>query len=231
MAGVVDELTEPLVHLSGVTPALGDSGSDVLRWAGEAASQGTLRLSFDVNFRASLWPGKVAGPTLRSAATQATVVFGSDEELALLHPDGPVTLPPTAAAASAPPAVDEAISSLMEAGVSEVVRKLGPEGAEVRAGGEVAGVPAVPVTVVDLIGAGDALASSYLSGRLDGLTCEASLHRGATLAAAAIAGIGDWEHLPTRADLGLHPGDTSPLTSGATAEHVARSSSADGVSS
>jgi 2-dehydro-3-deoxygluconokinase len=59
----------------------------------------------------------------------------------------------------------------------------------------------VPVAVADTVGAGDAFTAGYLSALLEGLPVEERLRRGATLGAAAVAAYGDWEGLPTRAEL------------------------------
>lgn len=63
--------------------------------------------------------------------------------------------------------------------------------------------PALPVTVVDSIGAGDAFVSGYLSATLDGLSPEARLDRATTCGAFCVTAYGDWESLPTRDDLTL----------------------------
>jgi len=57
--------------------------------------------------------------------------------------------------------------------------------------------------VLDTIGAGDALTAGYLSGVLDGLGPAVALHRGTACGAFAVAGVGDWEGLPTRNELSL----------------------------
>ena len=59
-------------------------------------------------------------------------------------------------------------------------------------------VPAVPVTVVDVIGAGDAFTAGYLSAHLDGETASAACLASAEPSSAAfsVAGRGDWESLP-----------------------------------
>jgi 2-dehydro-3-deoxygluconokinase len=63
-------------------------------------------------------------------------------------------------------------------------------------------VPAAPTTVVDMHGAGDAFAAGYLDGLLRGAPLGARLASGAACAARVIARAGDWEGLPTRAELG-----------------------------
>jgi 2-dehydro-3-deoxygluconokinase len=71
-------------------------------------------------------------------------------------------------------------------------------------------VPAVPVTAVDVVGAGDAFVAGYLSGWLDGLDVPERLARAAVVAGFAVSCEGDWEGLPTRAELELAgpPGTT-----------------------
>jgi 2-dehydro-3-deoxygluconokinase len=63
------------------------------------------------------------------------------------------------------------------------------------------GVVARAVPVVDTVGAGDALVAGLLSGQLDGLDTAERLDRAVTCGAFAVATRGDWEGLPTRADL------------------------------
>jgi 2-dehydro-3-deoxygluconokinase len=65
------------------------------------------------------------------------------------------------------------------------------------------------VTAVDVVGAGDAFVAGYLSARLDGLDLAGRLRRGSALGAFAVGSRGDWEGLPSRAELALldHPDD------------------------
>jgi 2-dehydro-3-deoxygluconokinase len=90
---------------------------------------------------------------------------------------------------------------LLGFGVREVVVKRGARGASAYTGAGRCDEPARPVTVVDTVGAGDAFTAGYLSALLDGLPVEQRLRRGAILGAAAVAAHGDWEGLPTRAEL------------------------------
>jgi 2-dehydro-3-deoxygluconokinase len=67
------------------------------------------------------------------------------------------------------------------------------------------------VPVVDTVGAGDAFVAGYLSGHLDELTVTECLDRAVTVAGFAVATLGDWQGLPTRAELPLldaEPGTT-----------------------
>ena len=166
-----------LVLLSGITPAL----SDTARAATSAVVAGGLPVCVDVNYRAQLWSRHTAADVLGPLAVQAMIVFGDADELALVG--GP--------------------AALLAAGVREVVVKAGERGATVLTADGSWSAPARPVTVVDVIGAGDAFVAGYLSGWLDGLDPPARLDRAVTVAGFAISCFGDWEGLPTRAELDL----------------------------
>jgi 2-dehydro-3-deoxygluconokinase len=177
------------LHLSGITPALSDSGRQAVDHAITAARAAGLTVSFDVNYRAALWPASAAGPVLRELASRADVVFASRPEAALLVPDSRA-------------ATDEELCrALAGLGPAEAVLKLGDEGALAVAGGTAYAVPAVRTPVVDLVGAGDAFVSGYLSGYLGHAAPAQRLATAARTAAFALAVAGDWEGLPSRQDL------------------------------
>ncbi|WP_308402269.1 sugar kinase [Streptomyces sp. AN091965] len=182
-----------LLHLTGVTPALGE--------AARAAWEGVLRLArehavpvcLDVNFRSRLWSTREAGAFLRPWLPAVDVLVASADEL-------PVCLPPD----EEPDDVRESAERLLRLGVPEVVVKLGADGATAYGGGgAVWHRPAVPVRVVDTVGAGDAFVAGYLSALLDGADVPGRLQRAVTTGAFAVASRGDWEGAPTRAELGL----------------------------
>ena len=97
-------------------------------------------------------------------------------------------------------------------GVREVVVKRGAAGAGVHTADGRWEVPAVPVTSIDTVGAGDAFTAGYLSALLDGVDVAGRLQRGALAGAFAVSTAGDWEGLPGRAELallGTTPGGTT----------------------
>ena len=69
------------------------------------------------------------------------------------------------------------------------------------AGDEVHHAPALPVTVVDPVGAGDAFVAGYLSEVVAGGTVPERLRTGNACGAAVCGVRGDGEGLPTRAEL------------------------------
>jgi 2-dehydro-3-deoxygluconokinase len=179
-----------ILHMTGITPALGPSAAKAARSGAERARQAGRLVSFDVNYRSRLWSVEDAGTALGPLAAAASIVFGSAQELALLAAD-PATAPQAAA--------DE----LLGLGVRAVVLKRGVHGATAYTADGETSVPARAVRAVDVIGAGDAFVAGYLSGVLDGLDTDGRLRRAAAVSAFAVSSAGDWEGLPTRTELSL----------------------------
>jgi 2-dehydro-3-deoxygluconokinase len=178
------------LHLTGITPALGDDAARAVVSAAERARAAGRAVSLDVNYRARLWSAAAARPVLRSLVPLAGIVFGSEAELALL--------------ANEPAAeVKTAASELLALGVQAVVVKQGAAGAIAHTADGAVSVPARRVRAVDTVGAGDAFAAGYLSAALDGLDTAERLRRAAAVSAFAVGSAGDWEGLPTRRDLSL----------------------------
>jgi 2-dehydro-3-deoxygluconokinase len=106
---------------------------------------------------------------------------------------------------------EEAAAFLLSGQARAVVVSRGADGAEVRTADGVTQCRALPVTVVDTVGAGDALCAGFVSGLVDGLDPAAALERGVRTAAFSVATAGDWEGLPRRDELdllALDDGDT-----------------------
>lgn len=180
--------TEPaIVHLTGITPALGPGPAAAVTAAIAQARDHGVLVSFDVNFRSRLW-GDVdaARRTLTELAHAADVVFGGLEELALVASPG-----------SAGPVAE------LAGQISQLVVKLGENGARGLTHDEDVTEPAIEVQVTDPIGAGDAFVAGYLSALLDEAPLRERLSRANLCGGLAVATSGDWEGLPTREDLTL----------------------------
>jgi 2-dehydro-3-deoxygluconokinase len=171
-----------ILHVTGVTPALDPAAADAVRAAIARARSLALLVSFDVNYRSRLWPPATAGQVLRPLIGDVDVLFESADELPLVADDP---------------------AELLAAGVRDVVIKHGGDGAECHTADGKVSVPARAVPVVDVVGAGDAFVAGYLSGVLDGAGPHERLERGAVAGAFVVARPGDWEGLPTRAELPL----------------------------
>lgn len=176
--GLLDTLpltTARLVHTSGITAGL-SATCRALMLALPAKLRGTTtELSFDVNYRAGVWPVSEAAPVLLGLARQADYVFvGLDEAAALWQ-------------TTTPGAVYDLIRPLVK-----LIVKDGAIGAtEFSAAGEVF-VPAPKIQVVEEVGAGDAFAAGYLAVQLSGGTASEALESGHQLAARTLQSTSDF---------------------------------------
>ncbi|MFZ3494119.1 sugar kinase [Streptomyces sp. 5.8] len=177
-----------ILHVTGITPALGESARGAVERAVRIAKEAGVTVSLDVNYRAQLWSRSEAAQTLAALVPYANVVFAGPEEASLLVPE------------MAPADMARELTRL---GPAQAVLKLGAQGALADDGNEALVQPVVPVTCVDPIGAGDAFVSGYLAGLLDGASLAERLHLAATCGAFAVSVPGDWEGLPRRGELGL----------------------------
>jgi 2-dehydro-3-deoxygluconokinase len=75
-----------LLHLSGITPALGPGSAELAAAAARAAVERGIAVSFDGNFRAQLWQRWTDDPRpfLRPVVEQAEILFGNHRDIALL---------------------------------------------------------------------------------------------------------------------------------------------------
>lgn len=172
-------------HVSGITPAIGAQMASVTDAALSAARASGATISFDINHRSRLWDDQTARPTLHSFAVRADIVIGGSSELLLITGTTDVA---------------DATTALLAAGVREVVWKEADSASVTTAAGCVQ-VPGLKTQVVDTIGAGDAFTAGYLSGHLDGLAPQARLQRAHLMGAFVVSQLGDWEGLPSRAQL------------------------------
>lgn len=141
------ESKSKVTHVSGVTAAISDSGLELTQEIVRKERRGGI-VSFDINFRPSLW-GKEAGVVLLEISSQADVVFvGLDEAEALWG----VTTP-------------EEVRKLFPA-VRYLVVKDGGLMATTFSEDGVATSPAPKRKVVELVGAGDAFAAGWIIGLL-----------------------------------------------------------------
>ncbi|MFF1309022.1 sugar kinase [Streptomyces sp. NPDC058307] len=179
-----------VLHLTGITPALGASAAEAVLAAAKTARESGVTVCLDVNYRSRLWTSDRARTALRPILDHTDLLIASEDELPLVQ--------------DVPGAGEtEAVRGVLAAGVTEVVVKRGARGATVFTADGATDRAAREVDAVDLVGAGDAFVAGYLSGLLDGTDIPARLHRAVTTAAFAVATRGDWEGLPTRDELGL----------------------------
>ncbi|MEJ8302445.1 sugar kinase [Saccharibacillus sacchari] len=185
------------LHVTGITPALGEQTAAATRKLMELAREKGLTVSFDPNLRRKLWSEETARKTLLSLIPLCDIFMPGDEEAEFLL--GKLEIE----------AYGEAFLNM---GPKLVAMKLGAEGsigftqkAVVRA------EPFAVDRLIDTVGAGDAFASGLLSVLLDhrdeiadGLGEEAlheALRRANLLGSMATQFKGDWEGLPTLAEM------------------------------
>lgn len=181
---VLDRLRPRVLVVSGLTLGLGDDGGlgSVAAAAIRRAGARGATVVFDANLRDGVWDGAAATRDFAALRPHLDVVLAGDDELTALVPDATA---PTAA------------GRLLEGGCRAVVLKHGARGAAVVEATATTHVDAVDVDdVVDVVGAGDALAAGVVAGLLRGWPVPDGVRLGALLAARVIAGRGDWESLP-----------------------------------
>jgi 2-dehydro-3-deoxygluconokinase len=179
------------LHVTGITPALGETARAAHERALAIAGEAGVWISFDVNLRRLLWSDAEAGRVLAPLLPRATVVLGSPDELAAVaatDDDGDSTA---------------AAAALHQRGVPTVIAKLGERGAMLHDGpGPGLEVPAIRVPhIVDPIGAGDAFCAGFLAARLEGLDVPASVRWAVACGAAAVSVEGDMDGMPDRPTL------------------------------
>jgi 2-dehydro-3-deoxygluconokinase len=164
-----------LVHLTGITPALGSPSRAMVERAAAEATE----LSFDVNYRAALWSPADARAFVLGMLPRARYFFiGAEEARLVLQLDGP------------PESVLEALSRL--APHATVTLMQGAEGCTVLDGGEVLRPPRrYQVQVVDPIGAGDAYVAGFLWALLRNRPILEAIDTGQAVAALKCSTWGD----------------------------------------
>ena len=181
------------LHVSGVTAALGDGPAAAVERALELAASAGVPASLDVNHRARLWTVEAARARLRPLAPACALLLADEAEARVLVGDGAPT--------------DDAglVEALRGLGAATAVLKLGPRGA---LGLDAAGPASCAApdlrSIVDAVGAGDALAAGVIAATLAGEPLGERLRWGCELAGLAMATRGDVEGLPGAAELRRH---------------------------
>jgi len=160
-----------MVHLSGITAALGPSLRDVLRRACDEAEGAGVAISLDVNYRSRLWSAQEARAFLLEIFPRLHYLFiGADDAATVFDLVG------------SPEETLGALRALAPRATTALT--LGEAGSAVRAG-EVTVRPSklYDVTVVDRVGAGDAYAAGFLWATLEGRPAQEAVDAATALAA------------------------------------------------
>lgn len=169
-----------MVHLSGITAALGDDLYEVVFSAAQRARSSGQLLSVDVNYRSLLWDAQTARQRLEPVVTGADVLFCSRRDAATVF-----GVDATGA--------EVAKELAARFGADVVVVSDGRETVEVVANGDRYYAQPPPVTVVDRVGAGDAFIGAFLHGVMRD-DIQLGLRLGVAAAALALTRYGDQLH-------------------------------------
>jgi 2-dehydro-3-deoxygluconokinase len=175
-----------LLHITGITAALSDSARAAVMSAIETARAHDVRVSLDINHRRSLWSDNVARGVLTKLIERSAFVFASENEAALVV---------------GPRSALDAAHALADLGAGHAVVKRGDLGYVAWIDGQAHSGAAHSVQVADPVGAGDGFVAGYLAAWLDGAAPDAALRTANMVGACVVAVSGDWEGLPTRAEL------------------------------
>jgi len=160
-----------MVHLSGITPALGENLRAVIRRACREAQEAGVPISFDVNYRSRLWSAKEARDFLAEVLPAVRYLFiGSDDAATVFE------------LAGTPEAVLNGLRKIAPA--ATIALTLGEAGSAALAGSVVHRPSRLyTVTTVDRVGAGDAFAAGFLWRVLTGRSVQEAIDAATALAA------------------------------------------------
>jgi len=177
-----------LVHLTGVTAALGENLRDVIRRAVDEAGRASVPVSFDVNYRSRLWSPKEARDFLGEVLPRVGYLFvGADDASTVFDLDG---------------SAEHVLDGLRRLAPSATIAlTLGEAGSAVLTDRQVhRPSKRHRVSVVDRVGAGDAYAAGFLWAILIGRGPQEAVDAATALAALKCT---IWGDVPvvTRAEL------------------------------
>ncbi len=166
-----------LLHLTGITPALSLSCTELVMEAVQRAKARSVPVSFDINYRQKLWSEQEAAQTLSPMIKQVEILFCSQSDaIRLFHCSG---------------SMEEIAQKMLDHSNAQILVLTNAEkGALLWNGNEWKHEPARPTNIIDRLGAGDALAAGVIHGWLDG-DVMSGLRYGVTLAALALSQYGD----------------------------------------
>ena len=197
--GIDDVANLPLnntraVQLSGAALAKEPSRSAVFYLA-EQAKACDLTVFMDLDFRADQWHDPRAyGLAVRAILPLVNVAIGTEEEInaaMLRRPEDLVIRNSQITAPEIHGDVEANIQVLLSKGPEALVVKRGAKGADVYLqGGQKIRAPGFPVKVLSILGAGDAFASGFIYGRLQGWDWYKSTRMGNACGAIVVTRIG-----------------------------------------
>jgi len=171
-------------------------------YAAEIANKNNVDVVLDLDFRADQWHDyRAFGTTMRAVLPLVKIAIGTEEEIlaATLEHASQVTIKHQQI--SAPEIsgdISASIKRLLTTGIEVLIVKRGREGASVyKKDGTMEDVPGFPVDVLNVLGAGDAFASGFLYGMLQGWHLYKSCRMGNASGAHVVTQKGCANFMPT----------------------------------
>ncbi|MDO6603801.1 5-dehydro-2-deoxygluconokinase [Arenibacter palladensis] len=171
-------------------------------YATEIANRNEVDVMLDLDFRADQWHDyRAFGLTVRAILPRVKMAIGTEEEIlaATLIDSSQVTIKEQQI--SAPEIkgnIDESIAQLLSSGIETLIVKRGGKGASIyQKDGAREDVPGFPVTVLNVLGAGDAFASGFLYGVLQGWDLKKACRMGNASGAQVVTKKGCANFMPT----------------------------------
>ena len=168
-----------LIHLTGITLALSENCAQVVNLLVDRARDAGVTVSFDVNYRSKLWSPELAAEALRPLCMKTDILFiGSRDAERLFGCQGPP---------------EQMAAGLREMFGARIIALTTVEGASICIDekGVYSEGPYPAVVEVDRVGAGDAFASGFLFGYLEGKAPAECLRYARALAAIKYSIPGD----------------------------------------
>ena len=171
-------------------------------FAAEVGKKNNVDVLLDLDFRADQWHDyRAFGLTIRSVLSKVKIAIGTEEEIlaATLNSASQVTIKNQQI--SAPEItgdINSSVQALLKLGIETLIVKRGSKGASIfGADGRVQDVPGFPVDIVNVLGAGDAFASGFLYGILQGWDLYKSCRMGNASGAHVVTKKGCANFMPT----------------------------------
>ena len=141
------------LYASGISQGISNSAADAVFHAIDVARGAGVKVAYDTNYRASLWPAARASAIIHAAVSQCSVVMPGLEDAAELTG---LTDP------------DAVVDFYLRLGPSLVALKMGAEGTLLATAQERVRIAPFPCTPVDATGAGDTFCGAFLARLIDG---------------------------------------------------------------
>ncbi len=175
-----------LLHLSGISQAIGESACEAGFRAIEVAREAGVRVSYDPNLRLRLWPLERAREVIHRAMGMADIALPGLEDARIL---------------TGLEAPDDIARFYLDLGAEVVALTLGPEGALVATREAMRTVPGHATRLVDATGAGDCFDGAFLTRYLESGDAFEAGRLAVAAASLSVQGYGAVAPLPVRDDV------------------------------